>query len=156
MGRASVEDPLKEFRFRIFINGFQRAGFTECNGLGRQGEVAEYSEGGTETPQKSYSKTKYSDITLKRGQIIGSSRGGDDDMVKWVEQTHKLSALGTAENYRKTITIKQYNSLNVVVRQWRVNEAFPKDFKPFGDLKGEGNGNLYEEIVLAHEGFEKI
>lgn len=154
MSRSSNEDPLKAFRFRIVIDGFARAGFSEASGLERNTEEVKYREGGgNETPEKSAGLTEFSDIVLKRGQIIGSQRGGDDDFINWCQDVHDVASQGTAENYRRDFDIEQYNSQNVRVRTWRITNAWPKRFKPFSDLKGDANENSIEEMTLGHEGF---
>lgn len=156
MARSSNEDPLKAFRFRIVIDGFARAGFSECTGLERQTDVVEYREGaGNETPEKSAGLTKFPDITLKRGQIIGSQKGGDDDFLNWCQQVFNVASAGNAENYRKDIDIEQYSARNVRVRVWRVSNCWPSNFKPMGDLKADGSENSVETLVISHEGFGK-
>jgi len=155
MARAAIEDPLKVFRYRIEIDDVSRAGFTEVTGLSRDTDVTEYREGGmNETPQKSAGLSKFPDITLKRGQIVGSTRGGDDDLINWVNQVHSVSTGGNAAQYRRDFDVVQYNALNQEVRRWRVNNAFPKTFKPMSDMNGTSSENSYEEIVVAYEGFE--
>lgn len=157
MARASVEDPIKVFRYRVVVDGFVRAGFSECSGLESDTEVAEYREGGfNETKQKSAGLTSFGDITLKRGQIIGSQRGGDDDFITWYSQIFDVAAAGNAANYRKDLDIEQYSASNVRVRVWRVYEAWPKKFKPFSDLKAEASENSLEDIIIVNEGFERV
>jgi phage tail-like protein len=154
MARASVEDPLKVFRFRIEIDGFVRAGFTECAGLKRTTDIAEYREGGmNETPQKSAGLSKFDNITLKRGQIIGSQRGGDDDFKAWARDVQDVTVLGNGLNYRRDFDIVQFNSLNIEVARWTITNAFPVEFVPMSDLNGTSSDNSVETLVIAHEGF---
>jgi phage tail-like protein len=155
MARASVEDPLKIFRFRIEVDGMARAGFSEMTGLARSTDVAEYREGGmNETPQKSAGLSKFSDLTLKRGQILGSSRGGDDDFIVWATQVHDVAVGGNAAVYRRDLDVVQFDSSNQEVRRWRILNAFPNSYKAYGDLNGSSSDNSMEELVLAYEGFE--
>lgn len=152
--RAATEDPLKAFRFRIEIDGVTRAGFTECTGLSRETEIAEYREGGmNDTPQKSAGLSRYPNIVLKRGQIIGSAQGGDDDFLIWAQDVHDVSAGGNTMNYRRNLDIVQYDALNQEVRRWPVYEAWPCKLIPFGDLNAMSSENLVETLELAHEGF---
>jgi len=157
MARASIEDPLKVFRFRIVVDGFVRAGFTECSGFERDTEEAKYREGAfNETHQKSAGLSNFGDITLKRGQIVGSVRGGDDDFITWCDQVFQVSSAGNAANYRKDLDIEQYSAANIRVRVWRVYECWPKKNKPFGDLKADSSENSIEEITLVNEGWERV
>lgn len=153
MARAAIEDPLKVFRFRVLIDGFARAGFSSVSGLKRTTEKAEYREGGmNETKQKSAGLTDYGDITLKRGQIIGSSRGGDSDIIDWAELVHDVAIGGNAANYRKDFTIEQYNSLNDRACYWEVYDAWITDATFMSDMSADSSDNSYEEITLANEG----
>lgn len=155
MARASIEDPLKAFRYRVLIDGMTRAGFTEVNGLKRQTDKIEYREGGmNETPQKSAGLTKYPDVTLVRGQIIGSSRGGDTDLIDWANDVHQVSVQGSASNYRRDLTIEQYNALNVRACYWTVYECWVSESVPMSDLKAANSDNSYETVVICHEGYE--
>ena len=157
MPRGTVEDPIKVFNFQIRIDGFVRAGFSEFSGIDQSTEEVKYREGGfNDTPQLSAGLTNFAVVTLKRGQIIGSTRGGDDDFLIWCKQVIDVSGAGNATNYRKDLDIVQMSAQNVVVRTWRLYECWPKGFKPFTDLKGMGNENSYEELRLAYEGFELV
>lgn len=154
MARSANEDPLKGFRFRIVIDGVARAAFSECSQLERSTEKVKYREGGqNETPEVSAGLTEYGDITLKRGQIVGSQRGGDDDFVDWCNQVNDVASQGNALNYRRDFDIEQYSATNVRVRVWRVINTWPTVFKPFGQLKGDASENSIEEITLANEGW---
>lgn len=156
MARSSVEDPLKNFRFRVEVDGIARAGFSLVEGLQRETEVIEYREGGqNETAQKSAGLSSFPNVTLERGQILQSTRGGDDDFYNWAQDVHDVAAGGNALQYRRDLDIVQYNSLNVEVRRWTILNAWPTVFKPFSDLNGLGNENSIERLVLAHEGFDK-
>lgn len=157
MARAATEDPLKSFRFNVTIDGFRRAGFSDISGIERDTEQVKYREGGmNETAQKSAGLTNYGDLTLKRGLIIASLRGGDDDFVEWCKRVHQVSTLGNNIDYRKNLDINQYNALNVKVRIIRVYNAWPTKFKPTTDLNGLQSENLFEELVLANEGWDII
>lgn len=157
MARAAIEDPLKSFRFRVRIDGFIRAGFTEVTGFDRNTEEVKYREGGfNETYQKSAGLSDFPDIVLRRGQIVGGSRGGDDDFINWAQQVFDVAAAGNDLNYRKDLDIEQYNALNTRARLWRVYNCWPKGFKPMSDQKADGNADSIEELRLANEGWERI
>lgn len=157
MARASIEDPLKNFRYRIEIDGFQRAGFSEATGFSRKTEVAKYREGGmNETVQKSAGLNDFDPVNLSRGLIIGSSRGGSDDFVNWANQVHQIAVLGNAANYRRDIDVDLYGPLNTKTRTNRLYECWPSKFDLMGDLKADGSDNLIEKLELQHEGWEII
>jgi phage tail-like protein len=155
MARGVIEDPLKVFRFAVAESGLKRAGFSEVTGLEGSVEVAEYREGGyNETVRKSAGLASYANITLRRGQIIGSAEGGDDDLYTWWSSVQNVTGRGNAANYRRDLDIIQYDATYQEVRRWHVREAWPVRFKPMADLNAtETAGNSIEEVELAHEGF---
>lgn len=157
MARAAVEDPIKVFRFRLAIDGFQRAAFAEVTGIDRTTEVVNYREGGDNTTvKKSAGLTTFPDITLRRGQIINGTPGGTEDFYRWASQVFDVTTNGNALNYRKDIDILQLDHVGGFVRRWRIREAFVVGFKPFSDLNGQTNENSMEELRLAHEGWELL
>src|SRR6476659_8089864 len=64
--------PLPKFHFQVDWGG-TRLGFTEVSGLEFETEVIEYREGSSKTYNKSKQPglTKFSNVTLKRGVVIG-------------------------------------------------------------------------------------
>jgi phage tail-like protein len=157
MARAAVEDPIKVFRFRLAIDGFQRLAFAEVAGIDRSTEVVNYREGGDNTTvKKSAGLTTFPDITLRRGQIINGTPGGAQDFYDWAKQVFDVTTNGNAANYRKDIDIIQLDHAGAPVRKWRVREAFVVGFKPFSDMNGQTNENSMEELRIAHEGWEAV
>lgn len=157
MSRAYQEDPLKVWQFVVEVDGFARAGFMECTGLERTTEVAEYREGGqNSTAQKSAGQSTFSNITLKRGQIVALP--GADDFYNWASDVHEAGGIGVSAQYRRDFDIVQYDASGVVeVARWNIINSFPIRFKPFGDLNAmEKSGNSIEELEIAHEGFSKV
>jgi len=155
-GRSAVDDPLKVTRFRIEIDGFTRAGFSECSGLSDESEVTEYREGGDEmTVRKSPGLTKYDDITLKRGIMAESTQGGDFDLWDWREQVRKIGTNEVPMEFRKTIDIVQYNRSNKEVRRWRVREVWPSKLVAVPNLDAKSSDDAIEEMVLVQEGYDK-
>ena len=41
-----LQDPYRNFRFLVEIEGIPQAGFTECSGIAAEIDVIEYREGG--------------------------------------------------------------------------------------------------------------
>jgi phage tail-like protein len=65
---TAVVDPFLSGSFWIEIQGLVVASFVECSGLRIETEVQEYAEGGrNDVVYKLPVRTKYSNITLKRG-----------------------------------------------------------------------------------------
>ena len=144
------------FRFRVLVDGFVRGGFSEQTGMKRKTAEASYREGGmNDTPQKSAGLTTYDNITLKRGQLIGSTQGGDDDFVDWAEQVMDVAAAGNATNYRKDVTTQQYAATNTIARTWAIYDCWVSDYEPMSGQNANTSENSFETIVLTNEGWEK-
>ena len=158
MGRASVADPLKVFRFLVQIPTFANSGWSEVTGLSDETDTVEYREGGfNDTPQISAGITKYPQVTLRRGQVAPApGQGNDLEIIRWREDVIRIDRTGTAENYRKEIDIVQMSSVNRAVRRWRLFNAFPKGVKPFSDLNGNTSENSLVELMIVHEGYRLI
>lgn len=155
MARSSVEDPLKNFRFLVYVDGFARAGFSACSKLESSTEDIKYREGGDNTsPKKSAGLTDFANITLKRGVIIDEAQ---NDFYNWMTEVHDVQSKGiAARDYRRDIEIVEVERGGLVVVRWRVVNAFPVRFLAMSDLEGLGNDSVIEELELAHEGFSKV
>jgi phage tail-like protein len=78
-------------------------------------------------------------------------------LYEWYNEIFSVtSGSGTAENFRRTLTLTQYNALNQPGRIWSISEAWPKKYKPFSDLNGTSSDNSIEEVVICHEGIQLI
>jgi len=153
MPRSSLEDPLKNFKFRVEIDGVARAAFAECTNLERTTEVVEYNEGGkNDSPQKSAGRTNYGNITLRRGVIIVAD--GDEDLVNWCRDVEDiLTNGGNALDYRRDIDIVILNRDGSTGRRVRVQACWPAKYK-LSDLNAGSNENFMEEIELVNEGWD--
>jgi phage tail-like protein len=133
--------PLPKFHFLVQWGG-ERIGFTEVTGLDIQVEAIEYREGSS--PEYSKIKMpgmqKFSNITLKRGSMLG-----DSDFYKWINTT----SLNTAE--RRDIIISLLNEMHAPVITWKAKNAFAIKVQA-SDLKSDGNEVAIETLELAHEG----
>jgi len=150
--RTDAEDPLKVWRFQVEIEGFGRLGFSKISGLEGQTDVVEYREGGQNaTVQKSPGLTKWPDLTLERGQVLGV---GVDDFLLWYTQVHDASAKKpkSSKVFRRDIDIVQFDKEGAEVRRWRVTEAWPSQWKPISDLDGSASDNSFESLTIVHEG----
>ena len=157
MARSLLDDPLKNYKYRIEIDGFQRAGFSECSGLEVAIEAVEYREGGDpKTPRKSPGQASFPNITLKRGVIAKSTEGGDFDMEGWMEQCYEHNSVVEDTEPRRTIDIVIMRPDNQEGRRYRLDETFPVNYQPFGDLNATANDNVIEELEVAYEGFNRV
>ncbi|MEP7251931.1 MAG: phage tail protein [Ginsengibacter sp.] len=137
--------PLPKFHFELEWGG-TRLGFTEVTGLDFETEVIEYREGNLPTYNKTKQPglTKYTDVTLKRGIILGDMEYFD----QWVK-TAMFQEI--KEKYRRTVTIKLLNEEHKAIIVWTLSKAWPSKIQST-DLKADGNEVAIETLTFVHEG----
>ena len=137
-------DPHRNFRFRLEIDGIQQAGFSEVSGLEITVDPVEYREGDESTHvRKLPGLTKYANITLKWG-ITDST-----ELHDW----HRQIVDGDIQ--RKTIAIVLMDESGQDTARWEVVEAWPSKYA-VTDLKAEGNEAALETLEICHEGFSRV
>ena len=156
--RSDSEDPLKTFRFQVEIQQFARFGFQKCTGMQVTTDIVEYREGGmNSTPQKSPGLSKFSNVTLERGQIF-SAGFGDKDCLNWYLQVFNVSTkkASSPKQFRRLVDIVQFDKEAVERYRWRLVQCWPTEVKPLGDLDAMASNNSIEQMVLAHEGWRLV
>jgi len=133
-------DPNLGLRFWVEVGQVQLAGFAECSGLTIETEVFDYPEGGENTyVHKLPVRTKYSNVTLKRGL----------DETRYFYDWYVSTMNGNTQ--RRDITIRIYNSRQQEVQVWHLYQAFPvKWMGP--DMKADSGAIAVETIELTHHG----
>ncbi|MBP3961292.1 MULTISPECIES: phage tail protein [Paenibacillus] len=136
-------DPYRNFRFRIEIEGIQQAGFSEVSGFEASLDVIEYREGNEViTPRKLPGLAKYGNISLKWGATDSM------DLYDWMQECIE----GTIE--RKTVTIIAIDEEGGDVATWQVIEAWPVKYSA-PSFNGTGAEVAIEFVELAHEGMTR-
>jgi phage tail-like protein len=139
------EDPYRNFKFRVEIDGIAAAHFSEVMIGETTTEAIDYREG-TEPNhvRKLTGLTKFGNITLKRGVT--------DNQVIW--QWHKDILDGKIGNSRKTIAITVIDEAGSDKARFVVSEAWPTKYDP-SDLNAKGNEVFIELLELVNEGIER-
>lgn len=140
---ADSRHPLRNFRFRLEIDGLEVAGFSEVSGFDASIDVVEYREGDhVTTPRKLPGLTKYGNITLKWGI--------SDSMVlyEW------LKGISDGQIERKTVTLTAIDEAGDDAASWRLIEAWPVKYNA-PDFNGLGSEVAIETLEIAHEGLER-
>ena len=142
----SRQDPLRNFRFRLEIDGIQAAGFSEVAIGPTTTEAIDYREG-TDPPQvrKLSGLTKYGTVTLKRGVTTSL------DLFRW----HQEIASGQLATNRKKVVIVVQDEAGSDVARYVVSDAWPIKYDP-GDLNAKGNEVFIETLELVNEGVERV
>ena len=139
-------DPLRNFRFRLEIDGIAQASFSEVAIGETTTEAIDYREGSEATHVRKLSGlTKFGNVTLKRG-ITDSL-----DIWKW----HNEILAGQIQSNRKQVIIVAQDEAGADKARFVVTEAWPMKYDP-SDLNGKGNEVFIELLELVNEGIERV
>ena len=139
-------DPLRNFRFRLEIDGIAQAAFSEVAIGETTTEAIDYREGNEPTHVRKLSGlTKFGNITLKRG-ITDSL-----DIWNW----HREILAGQIQSNRKQVIIVAQDEAGGDKARFVVSEAWPMKYDP-SDLNGKGNEVFIELLELVNEGIERV
>jgi phage tail-like protein len=138
-------DPYRNFRFLLEIDGIVQAGFSECTIPDTTNEPIEYREGNEDTTvRKLPGLTKYGNITLKWG-ITNSL-----DLFDWRKQVMQ----GKMGDARRNIAIILHDEEGNPAARWEFREAWPSKYDA-PDLNAKGNDVAIETLDVVHEGMER-
>ena len=140
------QDPYRQFRFRIEMDGVTQAGFSECTFADTTTDPVEYREGDEiPTARKLSGLTKYGNITLKWG-ITDSM-----EIYNWRQQVIDTGA-GSARKNMSIILIDEAGSDKA---RWNITRAWPTKYDP-PDFSAKGNEVAIETLEIVHEGFKRV
>lgn len=140
------EDPLRNFRFRLEIDGLPPVGFSEVVIGATTTETIDYREGTDPTHVRKLSgMTKYGTVALKAGMTHSL------DLFLW----HKQVVSGQLKANRRKVLIVVMGEDGVEAARIIVNDAWPIKYQP-SDLNAKGNEVLIELLELANEGIERV
>jgi phage tail-like protein len=141
-----IVDPFATFKFHVQVDDIAEAAFTECSGLEMSTEVFEYQEGGlNEYVHKFPGRTKYSNVTLKRGFATSNQ------LFDWYRKMEEKLQDGKPLDLRK-VTITLYSSADRDKGwKWNLDKAFPvKWVGP--SIKTDEAAIVIETLEFAHHG----
>ena len=137
-------DPLRNFRFRLEIEGVEQAGFSEVSGFDVTVDPIDYREGTDPTHvRKLTGLTKYGNITLKWG-ITDSL-----DLHNW----HRQIVDGDIQ--RKNVAIIVVDEAGDDKARFEIVEAWPSKYDPM-DLNAKGNEVSIETLEICNEGVIRV
>jgi len=143
-----ANDPLRNFRYRLEIDGIVQAGFSEVTIGDASNDPIEYREGNElTTVRKLKGLNKYGNITLKWGLTDSIELSNWHRMV--VDDATPLAAA------RRTVVIRIQNEAGEDKAAYEVTRAWPTKYNPT-DLNGKGNEVAIESLELANEGIRRI
>lgn len=139
-------DPLRNFRFRLEIDGLTLAAFSEVMIGETTTEGIDYREGNEPNhPRKLSGLTKFGNITLKRGVTDTL------EIFNW----HKQIITGQIQSNRKQVAIVAQDESGADKARFVVTDAWPTKYDP-SDLSGKGNEVFIELLELVNEGIERV
>ena len=146
MATGDRKDPFRGFKFRVEIDGIQRAGFREASGLDSSQDPIDYREGDdkTMTIRKLPGLKKFSNIVLKRGIT------DDMDLWKWRKQVMD----GKIKDARKHGSIILMDDEGNDKARWDFVEGWPTKWTG-PSFNATGNEVAIETLELAHEGVDR-
>jgi phage tail-like protein len=150
MPQGERNDPYRNFRYRLEIDGITQAGFSEATVPDTTVDVIEYREGNEPNPatvRKLTGLTKYGNLSLKWG-ITDSM-----ELYNW----HKDVTLGKIESdkLRKNISVIVIDEEGNDKSRWNFVQAWPTKYDA-PDLTAKGNDVSIETLEIVHEGLERV
>lgn len=140
--QTAREDPFRNFRFILEIDGISKAGFSACRIPASAVDVVEYREGNEgPTVRKIPGLVRYGNIRLESG-ITRS-----DELFNWYKQVVD----GKIKDARRSISIILLDEEGNEAARWNFVEAWPTKYKG-PKLKAKTNEVAIETLEIAHEG----
>jgi phage tail-like protein len=144
MAVGDRNDPYRNFRYRVEIDGIQQAGFSEATVPDSTVDVVEYRDGNEiPTVRKLSGLVKYGNLSLKWG-ITDSL-----ELYEWYQE----GVTGKVD--RKNISVVVNDEEGTDVARWNFVQAWPTKYDPT-DLNATGNEVGIETLEIVHEGMERV
>ncbi len=131
--------------FQLFPETQNDFRFQEVSGLDAEIEMESFAEGGQNRfTWQAPKRTRYSDITLKRGMFIGSG------IVLWCRNAMENFVFEPAN-----ITIALLNEKHLPLQAWYIVNAIPKKWS-ISSFNAQENSVVVESITLTYQFFNVI
>lgn len=143
---ADRNDPYKNFRFLVEIDGIVQAGFSEATIPDSSQDPIEYREGNeVPTARKLPGLVKYGNLSLKWG-ITDSM-----ELYEW----RKLVEQGKMSDARRNIAVILLDEEGTPKSRWEFVGAWPSKYDA-PDLNATGNEIAVENLEIVHEGMTRV
>ena len=145
MATAARNDPYRNFRFKVEIDGIKIASFAEATIPDTTTDSVDYREGMDLPHQRKLSGlTKYGNITLKKGLTDSM------DLYNWRKLVEDSGAIKARKSISLTLIDEEGNDKS----RWDIIEAWPTKYTPSG-FDAKGNAVVIESFELVHEGIKR-
>ncbi len=142
MPNRRPHDHIGQFNFKVEVEGVTVGAFRNVEGLDSETEVVEYQDGDDIILRKRPGRTKYSNLTFKRGYV------NTDELWQW----RKKVIEGKVERKSGSVILCADDGSEVM--RYNFFEAWPCKWKGFS-LDGKGNDVTVEEVEMAVEKIER-
>jgi phage tail-like protein len=141
------QDPLRNFRYRLEIDGIDQAGFAEVAIGDSSSDPIEYREGDEpKTVRKLNGLNKYGNLTLKWGITESTA------LAEWRQLVVDDVPLNDS---RRTVVVTILDEAGQAKAAFEVIKAWPSKYDP-SDLNGKGNEVAIDMLELCNEGIKRI
>lgn len=147
MANDQTNYPPVVFYFKVLVNGVEgeyEAGFESISGLDVKIETETIQEGGENQFARKLPKAlQYSNLTLKRGLLVGSP------FMSWINKA--------VQNFTfepKTVNVMLMNEKGDPLVTWTFHNAYPVSVK-VSDLNSTENKYAIETLELAYDYYER-
>lgn len=140
-----AKDPFRGFKFRVQIDGINKAGFREVSGLDAATDTVDYRDGDGDTIRKLAGLKKFSNLTLKRGIT------DDLDLWKWREMVMD----GKIQDARKDGQIILLDDEGKEAAEWTFTAGWPTKWTG-PSFNATANEVAIDTIEIAHEGLKRV
>ena len=134
-------DHMGAYNFSVEIQGVQAGYFKGVDGINAEIEVIEFQDGDDLTLRKRPGRSKFGDVTLKKGYIV------TPDLQEWWKNAR------AGQYDRRDISIILHDNAGNEVRRWNLYGCWPKAWK-INAMDGKGNDVVTEEITFVVEEME--
>src|SRR3954453_14066670 len=139
------------FHFRVEFSGSKEKNdvrFQSVSGLSVEYDTEEYKEGGENRfIHKLPVRTKYPDLVLKRGMLIGTGVPTTNAVVGWL-----LAAFRDREFRPDDVNVILLNEKSEQLRTWKVAHAIPKKWS-VSDFNAMESSLVIETLELSYRYF---
>ena len=139
-------DPYRNYRFRVEIDGIEQAGFADATIPDSTTTSTDYREGTDPTHSRKLSGlTTYGNVTLKWGLTDSMA------LYEWRQQVVESGALGA----RKNLSLVLVDEAGEDKTRWNIMAAWPIKYDA-SDFSAKGNDVIIENLDLVCEEVIKL
>ncbi|NNC99112.1 MAG: phage tail protein [Gammaproteobacteria bacterium] len=158
---ATVEDPYRNFKFRLIWNGRVVAGFSEASILNHGAETMNFRAGGNpDAIVKRPAPQAYEAITLERGITH------DPTFEQWANRAWSYSQgaknpqhdqdrpAPSFNNFKQDFKLELLDQAGHAKRSYKLFRCWPSEYTALPELDANGTAVVIAKIKLENEGWE--